>query len=103
MSLQWVAWSAIRYWLALVSHGIRTRRLSSLHGLWVVGLRCITQDVRIMATGLLLFAGCLISDGASVSYIVGKDSLEEKMHKTGRPVVVPYKLHCSLCAGFTWP
>ncbi|KAL4816306.1 hypothetical protein BDW67DRAFT_51992 [Aspergillus spinulosporus] len=78
MSLQSVAWSAIRYWLALVSHGIRTRRWSSLNELWVVGLRCITQDVRIMATGLTFFAGCPISNGASVSYIVGKNSLQEK-------------------------
>lgn len=102
MSLQWVAWSAIQYWLALVSHGIRTRRLSSLHGLWVVGLRCITQDVRIMATGLLLFAGCLISDGASVSYIVGKKTVSNKNAKMGRLVVVPYKLHSFLCAGLAW-
>lgn len=30
-------------WLALVSHGVRMRRLSSLHGLLVMGFRCTTQ------------------------------------------------------------
>lgn len=41
MSFTMSGW-ALR-WLALVSHGVRMRRLSSLHGLLVMGLRCTTQ------------------------------------------------------------